>query len=125
MLERLDAALVWSFAASERLSGSKEAVMGNPGGVIVAVVTLGILFVLIPQALYTFHRFRRARALACPRTGERVRLDIDAPRAAVTSVFGRPRLRVGWCTLWPQRQGCAQECLASPEVEKPAPQEIA
>jgi len=98
--------------------------MESPGTVIVAVVALGVLFVLVPLFVYTLGYYRPSRALACPETGEKVRVDIDAPRAAWSAVLARPRLRVRWCTLWPRRQGCAQECTASPEVERPPEREL-
>ena len=93
--------------------------MESPGTVIIAVVALGVLFVLVPLFVYTLGYYRPSRTLACPQTGEKVRLDVDAPRAAWTTVFGRPSLRVRWCTLWPGRRGCAQECVTSPEVQGP------
>ena len=99
--------------------------MSSPGILIVAIAAVGVLFVLVPLVLHTLARYRAPRVLACPETGERARIDIDAGRAALTSALGRPRLRARWCTLWPQRKGCAQECLTSPEVEKPAPEKLA
>ena len=97
--------------------------MESPGIVIFAVVALGVLFVLVPLVIYTFGRYRASRTVACPETGEQVRLDLDASRAAWTTALGRPSLRVRWCSLWPQRKGCAQECTASPEVERPPAKE--
>ncbi len=93
--------------------------MESPGTVIVAVVALGLVFVVLPLVVYTFSYYRPSRTAECPETGEKVRLDIDAGRAAWTTALGRPSLRVRWCTLWPGRKGCAQECTASPEVERP------
>ncbi len=88
--------------------------MESPGTVIIAIIALGVLFVV-----YTFCYYRPSRTLACPQTGEKVRLDLDAGRAAWTTALGRPSLRVRWCTLWPGRKGCAQECVTSPEVQAP------
>jgi cbb3-type cytochrome oxidase subunit 3 len=93
--------------------------MESPGTLILAVVALGLLFVVLPLALYTYYYYRPSRTVACPETGEKVRLDIDAGRAAWTTALARPSLRVRWCTLWPSRRGCAQECTTSPEVERP------
>jgi len=98
--------------------------MSSPGILIVAILAVAVLFVLVPRVLHTLAHYRAPRALPCPETGEPVRLDLDASRAALTSAFGRPRLRVSWCTRWPQRRRCAQECVASPEVEKPAPEKL-
>ena len=98
--------------------------MSSPGILIVVILAVGIVFVLVPLVIHTFARYRGSRVLACPETGEQVRLDLDASRAALTSALGRPRLRVSWCTLWPRRKSCAQACLASPEVEKQAPEKL-
>ncbi len=93
--------------------------MSNPGTVIVLILTVGVLFVLLPLAAHTFARYRPTRALRCPETGEPVRLDVDASRAALTSAFGQPRLRVKWCTLWPGRGRCGQSCLRHLDVAPP------
>lgn len=98
--------------------------MSSAAILIVVILAVGILYVLVPRVLHIWAQYRAPRALSCPETGKPVRVDLDAPRAALTSAFGRPRLRVMWCTLWPQRKGCAQECVASPEVEKPAPEKL-
>ncbi len=94
--------------------------MSHPGAVIGVIVAVGILFVLLTVMASAFARYRAPRVLACPETGEQVRLGIDATRAALTSALGRPRLRVKWCTLWPVWYGCAQSCLQLPELEQPA-----
>lgn len=99
--------------------------MGSPAIVIVAIVAVGILFVLAPRALHIFARYRLAREVPCPETGRTAKVDIDASRAALTAAFGHPRLRVLWCTLWPGRWGCGQGCLTSSEVERPPEREAA
>jgi len=93
--------------------------MSSPGTVIFAIVALGVVFVLVPLIIYTIGYYRPSRFLACPETGRPVHVDIDASRAALAAALGRPRLRVRWCTLWPQKKGCAQECVALPEVQQP------
>lgn len=99
--------------------------MSSPGILIVAILAVAFLFVLVPRVLHTLAFYRAPRTVSCPETGAPVRLDLDASRAALTSAFGRPRLRVNWCTLWPQRERCAQACVNSPEVERPAPEKLA
>lgn len=92
--------------------------MSYPGAAIIIIIAVGMLFVLLPVMAHTFARYRAPRVLACPETGEQVRLGINATRAALTSALGRPRLRVRWCTLWPAWNGCAQSCLQLPEIER-------
>jgi len=99
--------------------------MSSPGIVIVVILAVAVLFVLVPRVLHILGFYRAPRAVSCPETGAPVRVDLDASRAAFTSAFGRPRLRVSWCTLWPQRRRCAQACVESPEMEQPAPEKLA
>jgi hypothetical protein len=82
-------------------------------------VAFGVLFVLVPLIIFTVGYYRTARMTVCPETGNQVHLDIDAVHAGLTAAAGRPRLRVRWCTLWPQKRGCAQECVAGGEIRRP------
>lgn len=76
-----------------------------------AIISLGGLFVLLPLVLHTFQRYRHKKVVKCPETGGLTEVDIDAPRAALSSAIGKPLLRVKNCTLWPQRKGCREGCL--------------
>ncbi len=91
--------------------------MSNPGILIVAILALAGLYVLLPRAAHIFARFREARILPCPDTGAAADVSIDASRAALTSAFGRPKLRATGCSLWPARRDCAEGCLQHPDVE--------
>ena len=93
--------------------------METPGILIAAIVTLGALFVLVPLVLHTISRYRSARQLRCPITGDTVRVDIDAPHAGWTAAIGRPHLRVRWCSLWKGVERCPEGCMHSPEAQKP------
>jgi hypothetical protein len=85
--------------------------MSHPWIVLVAVLAVGLLYVLMPLVADTFRRFRSPRMLSCPETGGNAEIGIDASRAALTSAFGRPLLRVKSCSLWPERKQCKQDCL--------------
>lgn len=86
--------------------------MSQPWVLLAAIVALGAVYVLFPIFLLTFSRFRAPRRLPCPVTGRRAAVRIDAFRAALADALaGRPRLRVGDCSLWPERSGCEQGCL--------------
>lgn len=93
--------------------------MNTPWSLIIAIVSLAGLYVLLPRVGHTFARYRATRALTCPETGSRARVDLDASHAAFTSAFGEPHLRARWCTLWPGRRGCREGCLDRPDVERP------
>ncbi len=78
-----------------------------------AIVSLGILYVLLPVAIYTFQRYRDKKIVQCPETQGMVEVNVDAGQAAVSSAFGRPVLRINNCILWPKRKGCNQGCATS------------
>jgi len=78
---------------------------------IAAVLALGTLFVLLPVAVHTWQRYRYRKVVTCPETNQPAEIAIDAPRAALSSVFGRVKARVRECSLWPKRKGCAQRCV--------------
>lgn len=99
--------------------------MSNPWIVIGAILAIALLYVLLPRVTHILALYRATRKLECPETGKPARLDIDASHAALTSVLGEPRLRVRWCNLWPARKDCGQECTASPDMERPAEQDLA
>ena len=85
--------------------------MSHPWIVLVAVLAVALLYVLMPLVADSFRRFRTPRALRCPETGATAQVGIDASRAALSSAFGQPLLRVKNCTLWPERDRCDQHCL--------------
>ena len=85
--------------------------MRYPWVVLVAVLAVAFLYVLMPLVADTFRRFRRPRMLSCPENGGPAEVGIDASRAALSSAFSHPLLRVKSCSLWPKRQGCKQHCL--------------
>jgi hypothetical protein len=85
--------------------------MSHPGLVLVAILTLALLYVLTPLMADTLRRFRGPRMLSCPEAGGKAEVGIDTSHAALTSAFGTPSLRVKTCSLWPDREGCKQDCL--------------
>jgi hypothetical protein len=93
--------------------------MTTPGYLVLAILALGVLGVLFPLLLHTISRYREARRLRCPITGEQVRVDFDAPHAGWTALFGAPHLRVRWCSLWTGAGRCAEGCTHSPEAKQP------
>jgi len=85
--------------------------MNSPWMALAGIVALGLFYVTLPIFLDFFHRYRHKKVLKCPETGDWAEVDIDAPRAALSSLFGKPILRVRSCTLWPKRKGCAEGCI--------------
>ena len=85
--------------------------MKTPIITIASIIALAILYVLLPLVIHTFQRYRNKKVLKCPETGGLAEVDIDARRAAISSLFSKPLLRVKNCTLWPKRKGCREGCL--------------
>ena len=89
----------------------REGIMSHPWIVLLAILAVGFLYVLMPLVADTFRRFHGPSRLSCPEVGGMAEVGIDASRAALTSAFGRPLLRVKSCSLWPERERCKQNCL--------------
>jgi hypothetical protein len=91
--------------------------MEYPVLVILSVLAVGVLLVVVPVVLTTLSENREPKAVACPVTRGLATITVDAGRAARTAAFGRMSLSVAQCSLWPEREGCAQGCLRSPAEE--------
>jgi len=92
--------------------------MSAPWIVLAAIVAVGLVYVLLPTVLEAYFRFRGKREFRCPETGTEAEVGVDARLAALTEPFGRPRLRVVSCSLWPERDGCAQACVGHPPASR-------
>ena len=68
--------------------------MSTPLITIIAITLLGALYVTFPIVVDGFLRYRKKRVMQCPETKSLAEVDIDAPRAAVTSLLGKPQLTV-------------------------------
>jgi nucleotide-binding universal stress UspA family protein len=89
--------------------------------VLLALVLLALAFVVTPVAVASLSHWRRAWLLRCPREGALARITVNAHRAALAEVLGRPGPEVVRCTLWrtlPLLRPCRQECLALPATER-------
>ena len=75
------------------------------------VVTLGLYFVVGPAVVSSYRRYRGRRTIICPETDQIAEMEIKAGQASVMAALGKHDLRVKWCSLWPRRKGCAEECL--------------
>ncbi len=87
--------------------------MNAPLTTAAAVICLGLVYVLFPRIVHTLQYYRKKQTLQCPENGQTVELDVDAGQAALSSAFGRPRLKIEGCTRWPARKDCGQGCAKS------------
>jgi hypothetical protein len=90
--------------------------MPHPGLVVVGVIAAAVVLVAFPVALMTYLDFRKARWVRCPETDSKAAVHVDALHAAVGSTIGALPLRVDDCSLWPEREGCAERCV--PQFEE-------
>jgi hypothetical protein len=86
-----------------------------------ALLALAVFYILIPLALHMYGRYKDRRALRCPETGKLTSVQIEAGRAAGTSLFGKTKLRIQDCARWPERRDCGQECLFKPPFPSSGP----
>lgn len=78
---------------------------------IVTLLMLASLYYVAPLAVTVFLRYRGKRIVSCPETRTPCAVEVDAKRAAITTVISHPELRMKSCSRWPQREGCGQECM--------------
>ena len=86
--------------------------MGTPWMILAAIAALAVGYVVAPAMIDAFLRLRRPRTVRCPETGLLASVSIAAGRAALTSVPGPPTVEVATCSLWPERRGCEEKCVA-------------
>lgn len=83
-----------------------------------------IVLALVATAFYfgirwlvrAYSRYRGTRIVTCPETGRPALAEIDALHASLTSIAGRPDIRLESCSRWPLKNQCGQECLANLDV---------
>ena len=80
---------------------------------IARIVALGLIFTVAPVVLGAYRRYRQRKTTVCPETGQIVEVELKAGRASLLSVFGEHRVRVKWCSLWPRKKGCSEQCVGN------------
>lgn len=80
-------------------------------GVPLALVGLQRLWVTTRAYL----KWRGRRVITCPETQGPAAVDVAARHAALAASLGKTRLELSHCSLWPEREGCGQACLAQIE----------
>jgi hypothetical protein len=78
--------------------------------VVGIAVIVGLVFV-VRALVRTYVEYRGKRLVVCPETAQYATVEIDAPLAAITSLFGAPELRIENCSRWPEHRHCAQDCV--------------
>ena len=83
---------------------------------IAVTLVAGVIYFGIRYFVRASRQFGGARVITCPETGKQAMVEVDAPRAALTSLVGQTDIRLESCWRWPLRQDCGQECLLQLDV---------
>jgi hypothetical protein len=78
---------------------------------ITGITALGLYFVVAPVVTNTYRRYSGRKTVVCPESGQIAEVELKAMRAGLMSALAKQWVRVKWCSLWPRRKGCAQECV--------------
>lgn len=102
--------------ACARTDDVGEGPVMNAWLIVAAIALLALLFVVIPVAVTAHLAFRRQKLVRCPVIG--LGASVLIARAGLAEALGvRSLRRVGECTYWPRRRGCAQACRNLPDEE--------
>lgn len=81
--------------------------------IAIVVITTVVLLAATAFLLVRWNQMRGARAITCPENREIAAVEVDAARAALTSIFrGQTVYQLTSCSRWPEKEGCGQECVA-------------
>ena len=83
---------------------------------IVTIILATALYFGIRWLVRACSKYRGARVVSCPETGRPALVEVDTPHASLTSIAGRPDIRLESCSRWPMKNQCGQECLANLDV---------
>ena len=81
-----------------------------------AVVLLALLVVLGLVFGRAYLKYRGDRVITCPENRRPAGVVVDTGHVLLTTLEGKPDLRLKSCSRWPERQDCGQQCLRQIEV---------
>ena len=87
--------------------------------VTAAALFVALLYFGIRYFVRTRERFGGGQVIICPETGRQAMVEVDAGRAALTSLIGQQDIRLESCWRWPLNKECGQECLVQLAVAPP------
>ena len=76
-----------------------------------SIISVGAVYVLLPNYLSVFFGHRKPKMITCPEKGWEATVSISPHLAALTSLFDSERRRVKRCSLWSEGKGCDMGCL--------------
>jgi hypothetical protein len=84
--------------------------------IVLIAVALVMVAAVVRAAVVVFRRYRGPMSVTCPETHAPVGVEIDRNQVFLTTLFGKPDLRLRDCTRWPRREKCQQACLSQIEA---------
>ena len=81
--------------------------------VIVAILAIGLVYVVVPLAIEAHRNWVAPRQVTCPQKQLAAEVTVKPWRAAFTSLARKPWLEVKACTFWPECRGCDESCKKS------------
>jgi hypothetical protein len=76
-----------------------------------SIISVGAVYVLLPNYLSVFFGHRKPKRIMCPERGEEATVSISPHLAALTSLFDSEKLRLKRCSLWSEGKSCDVGCL--------------
>lgn len=87
------------------------------GAYFIVIITIATaLYFGIRWLVRACSRYQGIKIVACPETASCAVVEVDALHASLTSIVGRPDIRLESCSRWPMKSQCGQECLANLDV---------
>ena len=81
-----------------------------------AFVLLGLLVVLGLVFGRAYLKYRGDRVITCPENRRPAGVVVDTRHVLLTTLEGKPDLRLKSCSRWPEHRDCGQECLRQIEA---------
>ena len=91
--------------------------MTKPYAVIGVMLAIGLIYVAIPLFVGACRTWRAPRFVTCPHQHVGAEVTVKPWRAALTSLFRKPWLKVKSCTFWPECRGCDESCKRLISIE--------
>jgi len=79
--------------------------------IFAAIIVFVLLLVGLLYIARAYRQQQGEQVIICPETGRPALVEVDTMHAALTSVVGRPDIRLQNCSRWPMKKDCGQECL--------------
>jgi hypothetical protein len=81
-----------------------------------ALVLSALLGVLGQVFARTYLKYRGDRVITCPENRHPAGVAVETKHVLLTTLKGKPDLRLKSCSRWPELQDCGQECLRQIEA---------